>query len=468
MATRAVAMTIPFVAWDTSANAGKTGDSANITPRWIKDGTIAALTTATVTELDATNAPGLYKCSISSTEADCDIGVLCGKSSTANISFMPVTIQFERLPNAAPDAAGGLPISDAGGLDLDTLLGYLTGAVATASALATAQTDLDTLTGADGVIIASGTQTFNITGNITGNLSGSVGSVTGAVGSVTGITASGVTLAAGTHNPQTGDSYARLGAPAGASVSADIATVDSNVDAILLDTAEIGAAGAGLTAVPWNAAWDAEVQSEVNDGLVAFWTSPATLVDLVWDEAQSGHVGAGTFGEIATEIASILDDTGTSGVVVAAGSKTGYSLVSTGLDLVTTWTVAITGNITGNLSGSVGSVSGAVGSVTGAVGSVTGAVGSVTAAVTVGTINDGAIDATVVADIFSTTALTEAYAADGAAGTPAQLLYEICQSLTEFAISSTTISVKKRDGSTEALTFTLDDATTPTSRTRAT
>ncbi len=68
---------------------------------------------------------------------------------------------------------------------------------------------------------------------------------------------------------QTGDAYARLGAPAGASVSADIATIDSNVDAVLVDTAEIGAAGAGLTAVPWNAAWDAEVQSEVNDGLVA-------------------------------------------------------------------------------------------------------------------------------------------------------------------------------------------------------
>lgn len=54
-------------------------------------------------------------------------------------------------------------------------------------------------------------------------------------------------------------------------------TVDGNIDAILVDTAEIGAAGAGLTeaggtgdhltAVPWNAAWDAEVQSEVTDAL---------------------------------------------------------------------------------------------------------------------------------------------------------------------------------------------------------
>jgi len=74
-----------------------------------------------------------------------------------------------------------------------------------------------------------------------------------------------------TSTAQTGDSFARLGAPAGASVSADVAavkvdtaailvdtgttldakidTIDSIVDAILLDTAEIGAAGAGLTAL---------------------------------------------------------------------------------------------------------------------------------------------------------------------------------------------------------------------------
>lgn len=35
----------------------------------------------------------------------------------------------------------------------------------------------------------------------------------------------------------------------------------------------------------------------------------AEIADAVWDEAQSGHTTAGTFGEIATEIASILADT---------------------------------------------------------------------------------------------------------------------------------------------------------------
>lgn len=72
-----------------------------------------------------------------------------------------------------------------------------------------------------------------------------------------------------------------------------------------------------------------------------------------------------------------------------------------------------------------------------------------------------------VADIWETYDLTESYAAQGAEGTPAQLLYFIQQAFTEFAISSTTITIKKLDGSTTAATFTLDDASTPTSRTRA-
>jgi len=55
----------------------------------------------------------------------------------------------------------------------------------------------------------------------------------------------------------------------GTTLDAALAVVDANVDSILVDTAVIGAAGAGLTAIPWNAAWDAEVESEANDALVA-------------------------------------------------------------------------------------------------------------------------------------------------------------------------------------------------------
>jgi hypothetical protein len=71
-------------------------------------------------------------------------------------------------------------------------------------------------------------------------------------------------------------------------------------------------------------------------------------------------------------------------------------------------------------------------------------------------------------DALFTTAITESYSADGAAPTVAQALSYIMQILGEFSISGTTLTVKKLDGSTEAMTFTLDDATNPTSITRAT
>lgn len=68
---------------------------------------------------------------------------------------------------------------------------------------------------------------------------------------------------------------------------------------------------------------------------------------------------------------------------------------------------------------------------------------------------------------YLTTALTESYAADGAAATMAQLLYLILGLLGEKSISSTTMTVKKLDGSTTAATYTLNDATNPTAVTRA-
>lgn len=94
---RGVAHALTFVAWNTTANAGKTGDAANITLRWIKDGTSAALTTATITEVDATNCPGIYKVDISATEADASIGMLAGKSSTSGVSIMPVPVNYEQV-----------------------------------------------------------------------------------------------------------------------------------------------------------------------------------------------------------------------------------------------------------------------------------------------------------------------------------------------------------------------------------
>jgi hypothetical protein len=109
MATRGVSMTIQYVAVDTTTNMGKTGDAANHTLRWVKDGTPAAPTNSPA-EVDATNCPGIYKLTLTASETNCNIGTLGGKSSTANVAIIPITIQFERLPDAAPGASGGVPV----------------------------------------------------------------------------------------------------------------------------------------------------------------------------------------------------------------------------------------------------------------------------------------------------------------------------------------------------------------------
>lgn len=67
-----------------------------------------------------------------------------------------------------------------------------------------------------------------------------------------------------------------------------------------------------------------------------------------------------------------------------------------------------------------------------------------------------------------TVQMTEGYAADGVAPTLEQMQFMLWSALSEFAISGTTITCKQLDGSTTAMTITLDDGTNPTSRTRAT
>lgn len=141
-------VTIQYVAWDNSASSGKTGDSANHTLRWVKDGTSSA-TTNSPSEIDSTNAPGVYKITMTATEAQCQVGTLAGKSSTANVSIVPITITFENLPTASPASSGGLPTCGTGSNQLSTTSGKvqldLTQAVPTSN---TAETVGDALNAA--------------------------------------------------------------------------------------------------------------------------------------------------------------------------------------------------------------------------------------------------------------------------------------------------------------------------------
>jgi hypothetical protein len=65
-----------------------------------------------------------------------------------------------------------------------------------------------------------------------------------------------------------------------------------------------------------------------------------------------------------------------------------------------------------------------------------------------------------------TTAMTEAYAANGVAPTPVQAIMAMHQMLMDFGISGTSYTVKKLDNSTTAFVVTLNDGTSPTAAAR--
>jgi len=111
---------------------------------------------------------------------------------------------------------------------------------------------------------------------------------------------------------QTGDSFARLGAPAGASVSADIAAIEAQTD-------DIGVAGAGLTNVPWNALWDTEVESEVTDALNAY--DPPTRAELTSDTNSILSSLTTVSGYIDTEIATLITNVAT--ILAAVDTEVG-------------------------------------------------------------------------------------------------------------------------------------------------
>lgn len=71
------------------------------------------------------------------------------------------------------------------------------------------------------------------------------------------------------------------------------------------------------------------------------------------------------------------------------------------------------------------------------------------------------------ADIL-TTALSESYAADGAAPTLSQAVMAIQQFLQERSVNGATVTVRRLDGTNTAMTFAMDSDTAPTSITRTT
>lgn len=149
----------------------------------------------------------------------------------------------------------------------------------------------------------------------------------------------------------------------------------------------------------------------------------------------------------------------------------GTAVAASAVASVTGAVGSVTGNVGGNVTGSVGSVTGAVGSVTGSVGgnvtghvaSVTGAVGSITGVTFPTNFASMEINGSGQVTVDGTSALTESYSTLGSGLTLAQALYDMHQLMYQQSITSTTLTVQKRNQSTTAKTITLNSSTAPTS-----
>lgn len=107
---------VAVFAYDTAADAGKTGDAANITGEISKDGGTSAATNDTnPTELDATDHPGIYLFDLTQAETNADLIVLTAVSSTDGVQIDPVIIYTTpgNFKNFYEDAIVEASVSDA-------------------------------------------------------------------------------------------------------------------------------------------------------------------------------------------------------------------------------------------------------------------------------------------------------------------------------------------------------------------
>lgn len=379
---------VALLAIDVSTNAPKTGDAANLTAYVSKDwGAVTVLADTTATELDATNAPGIYLFDLAQAETNADELILSGKSSTANIKLIPRIIQtvpasfstltianncvdadLERCAGTAITSSGGRPevnmthaagtawgsgaitaasiAADAitaakvadGTIDAAT---FAAGAINAAAIAADAITDAKV---ASDVTIASVTGAVgSVTGNVGGNVVGSVGSVTGAVGSVTGnvggsvasVATGGITRAS--FAADTGLQSVRSNtAQAGAAGTITLDASASATDDIYNDHLAYITGGTGVGQMRFitdyvGATKIATVKPNWTtnpDNTSTFAIVPAASV---WDQVTADHVDTGSTGA-SLNAAGSAGDPWTTALPGAYGSGTAGKIVGDSLD----------------------------------------------------------------------------------------------------------------------------------------
>ncbi len=312
--------------------------------------------------------------------------------------------------------------------------------------------------GIDFANIGSPTTTVNLSGTtistsqVVASVTGAVGSVTGSVGSVTGAVGS-----------VTGN--------VGGNVVGSVASVTNRVTANTDQWNGVSVTGMPLPTASYTAPLDAAgtraavglATANLDTQLDALPTAGENA-DAVWDEAYSGHTTAGTFGKLMDTLRKA--NYVTEGSVAAGGTPTTTVFRTNLTEPTGTFDNQTLLFISGDLSGESAPIE-AYSVTNGQITLGDALTQAPTAADEFVILPDHVHPIGEIADGVLTRQMTEAYRAAGVAPTLAQVAFELIAHMGDSAISGTTKTLKKIDGTT-AKTFTLDSATTPTSITEAT
>lgn len=282
-------------AWDATTGLAKTGDAANISAHIRKDDAASAATNDTnPTEASATNEPGYYDFDLTQSETDAIKVSLVPKSATANIQVVacpPVVYtrpqyfsvlgiasdgdltKVNTLDGHTPQTGDTYAIVNSGthgnaalktlidNVDnfVDTEVAEILTRIGSPSVSITADiAALNDIAAAD--VWAVGTRSLTILDEDSTTLDLDA-TIRAAIGLSSANLDTQLTAIDDFVDTEVSTILTRIGVPA-VSLSADIAAIEAQTD-------DIGTAGAGLTAIPWNSSWDAEVQSEVQDAIEA-------------------------------------------------------------------------------------------------------------------------------------------------------------------------------------------------------
>lgn len=150
---------------------------------------------------------------------------------------------------------------------------------------------------------------------------------------------------------QTGDSFARLGAPAGASVSADILAIDNFVDDIEARLGTPSDFGSGATV----AANLVDIEAQTDD-IGAAGAGLTAVAGIVWNEDATGHQTQGTFGQAIGDPAADTNTIYKAVVTDAAGATVGVDVVAIQADTDNIQTRLPAALVSGRMDASVGAM----------------------------------------------------------------------------------------------------------------